>query len=80
MARQVKLPNGLTQQQMKFCQAYLTNGMNGSKAAEAAGYSYKEPRKIATRLLNMPEIKNYLDEQRKLVCEKLKNCPFYGQL
>lgn len=55
----------LTPKQKAFCDEYLANGYNGTKAAIAAGYSPKTAFSIATENLKKPLIKEYLDEAKK---------------
>ena len=56
---------GLTLKQKLFAEAYVTNGGNGVRAAQAAGYnstSYNVLAAIASENLRKPEIRAYVDQ------------------
>jgi len=56
---------GLTLKQKLFAEAYVTNGGNGVRAAQAAGYnstSYNVLAQIAHENLRKPEIRAYVDQ------------------
>lgn len=50
-----KVENGLNDKQLAFCQEYLID-LNGTKAAQRAGYSENTAYSIASELLRKPEI------------------------
>ena len=60
----VRLENSnLTEKQKKFCREYLKNyNFNASAAYVAAGYKKAGANANASRLLNNPEIQNYLNQ------------------
>ena len=70
MARE--LFKGLNERQIKFCENYLTNGLNGSKAALDAGYAEKGVDTAASRLLRDVKVKDYLDSKRQKVADKFE--------
>jgi phage terminase small subunit len=53
----------------KFVAEYLKDG-NASRAAEAIGYSPKNPRQGGYKLLQLPEIQAAIDETRKKIQAK----------
>lgn len=57
----------LTTKQQAFVEAYLANGFNGTRAAEAAGYNgdVNTLAAIASENLRKPHIKQYVDERLK---------------
>lgn len=55
---------GLTEQQIAFCDFYLDLS-NGTQSAIKAGYSKDSAYSQASRLLKNDKIKAYLDERRK---------------
>lgn len=65
------LPNGLTEKQEKFCNEYIKNGFNGTKAAIDAGYSKDTAYSIANENLNKPEIKSRIEELKGDIFEIL---------
>ena len=65
-----KLRKGTAERYDAFAMAYHTNGNNGTKAAEAAGYSKKTARQMAQRLLTKPYIQ---DKLKSLQAEAAKN-------
>lgn len=71
MAR--KDANGLTDQQRKFCDLYLANGLNASKAYQEAYPKCKteaSARASASQLLTNPNVSEYLAVQAQKVTEK----------
>lgn len=60
----------LTKKQKAFCDEYLTNGANASKAALKAGYSKKYINTNASKLLRNTTIKEYIDKRLKPIEEK----------
>jgi phage terminase small subunit len=55
----------LNYRQQTFCDEYLANGGNGTKAALVAGYSERTAGAIANNLLKNIEIKTYVAEKQK---------------
>lgn len=55
----------LTDQQMLFCQQYVANNLNGTKAAIKAGYTAANAGVHASRLLSNDNIKKYVDVLKK---------------
>ena len=55
----------LTAKRQKFVKCYLSNGMNGAKAAVQAGYSERTARKIANNLLTLVDIQEAISKQQK---------------
>ena len=53
--------SGLTAKQRVFCDEYVRNGCNATKAAIAAGYSLKSAQVIAAENLSKPCIYNYIN-------------------
>lgn len=64
MLRGDKMYN-LTNQQIEFCENWIRNGGNGTKAAIEAGYSPESAGAQATRLLKNDKIKEYIHNRRK---------------
>lgn len=62
---------GLTMKQRLFCENWLTNDYNGTKAAIDAGYSKDTAYSIANENLKKPDIQRYLKKRMKEVFEKL---------
>ncbi len=56
----IKLPNGLTIRQTKFCQNLIIPPHNATQAAIAAGYSPHISKTIGHRLKTNPKIQTYL--------------------
>lgn len=61
---------GLTPKQKKFCEEYLANGNNATKAAMAAGYSAKTAPFIGAENLKKPQIISFLEQQSNKEQEK----------
>lgn len=57
-----ELANALSFEEELFALEWLSNGNNGTRAAEAAGY--KCPASVSTRLLNRPRIKAFIEARR----------------
>jgi len=55
----------LTDKQKLFCEAYLSNGFNLSKAAIEAGYDTNNPRNIGAENYAKPYIKEYIQARVK---------------
>ena len=53
---------GLTEQQERFCNAYVVNGGNGSAAAVAAGYSHKSRAAAAKQVLKLVHVQSRIKE------------------
>lgn len=53
---------GLTEKQEEYCQAYVRNGGNGSKAVVTAGYSQKGAPQTAYGLSKLAHITSRIDE------------------
>lgn len=62
---------GLTLKQKLFCEHYIENGGNGTKAAKAAGYSENVAYKQAHENLNKRDIQQYLKGRMKEIFEKV---------
>ena len=62
---------GLTLKQRLFCEHYLINGYNGTKAAREAGYSKDTATSIASENLGKPYIKRYIERRVKEKADKL---------
>ena len=62
----------LTPKQIAFCDAYLTNGFNGTQACITAGYSPKTAKEQATRLLTNVHVQEYIKDKQKPLAEKFK--------
>lgn len=52
----------LTPKQQIFCEEYVANGGNGTKAAIKAGYSKKTAYAMANENLKKPDIKEYIEQ------------------
>lgn len=63
---------GLTSKQQLFCEAYLSNGFNGTQAAITAGYSEETAAVIASENLRKPYIEEYIEERQKQVAARLQ--------
>ncbi len=55
----------LTDKQKLFCEAYLSNGFNLSKAVIEAGYDTNNPRNIGAENYAKPYIKEYIQSRIK---------------
>ncbi len=55
----------LTPQQLLFCNNYLNNNANGTKAAIDAGYAASGAATQATRLLKNDNVRKYIEDRRK---------------
>jgi phage terminase small subunit len=55
----------MTLKQKIFCEKYLQNGFNATKAAIAAGYSKKTAEKIGSQNTSKLELKEYLNKRIK---------------
>lgn len=53
----------LSAKRKAFCDAYLANGMNATKAAKEAGYSDKTAYSQGNRLLKNAEVREYIKER-----------------
>jgi hypothetical protein len=61
----------LNLRQLEFCEHYLSNGMNGTAAAKAAGYSPKRAHLEQTRLLKKKPIRDYLSWRKSQLQEEI---------
>lgn len=52
----------LTPKQQLFCEAYLSNGFNGTQAAITAGYSQDNAKQQAVENLSKPYIRLFIDK------------------
>jgi len=59
----------MTPKQITFCQKYLSNGFNGKKAAEDAGYTGNVTA-YAHKLLQKDQIKDFLAKKAEVASEK----------
>ena len=55
----------LTQKRRRFCQ-FIISGANQTEAAIKSGYKEKSAKAIGSQLMAMPEIKDYIEELKKL--------------
>lgn len=62
----------LEPRQELFCQHYIANGFNGTKAAIAAGYSEKTANEIAAENLAKPSIKGRIEELKGEMLKKME--------
>jgi len=51
---------GLTAKQQAFCEHYVSNGFNASKASISAGYSEQTAKQMGTENLSKPVIAEYI--------------------
>jgi len=65
------MKNKLNPKHKVFCDFFLSNGENGTKAAISAGYKAHSSHAAANRLLKIPEVKKYLEEEREKLRLKL---------
>lgn len=63
--------NGLTVKQKLFCDNYIANGYNASKAARDSGYSETSAREIGRENLTKHVVTAYLEKRMKEVFEKI---------
>lgn len=61
----------LTDKQKRFCDEYLSNGMNATQAAISAGYSPKAAKEQGSRLLTYVNIQDYIASKQIKVASKL---------
>ena len=61
----------MNSQQKQFCDEYLID-LNGSKAAERAGYEPSSARQYAYQLLEREDVQEYISERQKKVSDKLQ--------
>lgn len=62
----------LTAKQELFCQEYVANGNNATKAAKAAGYSKKTATMMGSENLRKPYIRDRITKIHKPVLKKLE--------
>lgn len=62
---------GLTLKQRLFCEHYIANDGNGTKAAIAAGYSEDTAKEMACENLTKPHIKKYIKDKMSNTFERL---------
>lgn len=67
----IKSKDELTDNEVRFCDAYLVD-FNGTKAAIAAGYSKKTAAQQASRLLTKVKIQAYLQSKKAKIANKLE--------
>lgn len=53
----------LTPKRKAFCDAYLANGMNATKAAKEAGYSERTAKSQGNRLLTFVDVQEYIKKR-----------------
>lgn len=61
----------LTAKQTAFVQAYLISG-NGAEAVKKAGYKTKYPEKVAYQLLDIPRLREIVEQQRQQLAVRAK--------
>ena len=61
-----------TPKELIFVNEYLANGYNGTKAAIKAGYAVPSANRTASRMLNKPKIKAYLDAQKNKILNSIE--------
>ena len=61
----------LTEQQLRFIELYMSNGMNTAKAAKDAGYSQKNAASIGCMLLRKPHVIAKIEEVQQQIAEKI---------
>lgn len=71
MPKITKYADGLTLKQKRFVEEYIKNGGNGTRAAEAAGYSKKTCGEIAYENMKKPQIKNHFQKSLENIEERL---------
>lgn len=54
---------GLSAKRKAFCDAYLANGMNATRAAKEAGYSEKTAKSQGNRLLTFVDVQEYIKKR-----------------
>lgn len=57
----MEIPKNIKGMRRAFCEQMLVCDFNGSEAVRRAGYKTKTPDKEANRLMQMPEIKAYIE-------------------
>lgn len=62
----------LTDKHKQFCNEYLNNGRNATKAAIAVGYSEKTAYSQGQRLLKKVEVSEFLGQRQNKVAQKLE--------
>lgn len=65
----IKMAGELSPKRRRFADEYLID-CNGSKAAVRAGYSEKSSKSTASRLLDDPAVRKYIDKQLAALHEK----------
>ena len=63
----------LGKQEKIFCDAYISNGFNGTQAAITAKYAESSARNQAYKMLKRPHIKEYIEDYMRGVQEEFKN-------
>jgi phage terminase small subunit len=71
MARPRRLPNGLTEQQEKFCRVYLVV-MNADEAARQAGYTKRNDQNGYQIISANPKVKARIEELQREMYERLQ--------
>ena len=59
----------LTDKQLLFCEAYLSNGFNGAEASRDAGYSEETAKQIATENLSKPYLRDYIKSRIEVLLD-----------
>lgn len=60
----------LSEKDRLFCLTYIANNGNAKEAAIAAGYNCKNQNHIGWQVLQRPQVKQFLEENRKKLEEK----------
>lgn len=59
----------LTEKQLLFCEAYLSNGFNATQSAIEAGYSVDSARQIGTDTLSKAYIRKYIKSRIEVLLD-----------
>lgn len=60
----------LTSKQQAFCEAYVSNGFNGTQAAITAGYSQDTANRMASENMTKPVIAEYIAKFKESATER----------
>lgn len=63
--------NPMTDKQTRFADEYLSNGMNATQAAIAAGYSANSARAKGSQLLKIESVSDFIQSRQKLTSQRL---------
>lgn len=63
----VRVPKKISYKHVQFCEEYLSNGQDGSKAAVTLGYSKSSAPTTAKRMLNNQLVRDYLNVRTKKI-------------